>query len=277
MTKITFTKMHGLGNDFMVIDAINQSINLSSQTIQSLADRHTGVGFDQLLLIEKSPDDNHDFYYRIYNADGNEVEQCGNGARCFARFVADKGLCDKKIISVLTKDGSLQLHLVDHDQIKVDMGAPRFQPNEIPLVWPKQQLSYSVELDGETLHFAAVSMGNPHCVLQVTDITEARVNHIGQALTNHPLFPQGVNVGFAQIKSRDKILLRVYERGVGETQACGTGACAAVVSGQRWGLLDENAAVHLPGGVLDVNWQGNDSTVWMTGPAETVYEATIVA
>ncbi|MEI6706999.1 MAG: diaminopimelate epimerase [Methylococcales bacterium] len=271
---IHFTKMHGLGNDFVVIDAHTQAIDLSSEQIRFMADRHTGIGFDQLLLVEKPVSDNADFKYRIFNADGSEVAQCGNGARCFARFVRDKKLSDKDEIRVDTNAGQLLL-CFDDDLITVNMGVPRHQPSEIPLLAEQEALLYEVLINGQAYQFGAVSMGNPHAVLHVEDVNSAPVAKLGKALESHALFPERANIGFMQIVNRQLIKLRVYERGAAETLACGSGACAAVVIGIEQNLLDSTVVVELAGGTLKINWAGRGTPVWMTGAAVTVFEGVI--
>ena len=273
--KLNFTKMHGLGNDFIVIDATSQAISLSNETIKLLANRNLGIGFDQLLMVEASPISDCDFRYRIFNSDGSEVEQCGNGARCFARFVTDMGLSDKTEIPVLTAGGRIVLKLQDDGQVTVDMGIPTLQPEKIPFAASTQSITYNHELAGHNLQFCAVSMGNPHAVINVDDIDTADVETIGAAFQQDPIFPMQVNVGFMQIVDRSSIRLRVFERGVGETMACGTGACAAIVAGHLQGLLDDSVTVILPAGILQIYWTGNNNVVEMTGPATTVYHGTI--
>jgi len=278
-----FTKMHGLGNDFIVIDAITNPVSLSADQIRFLADRNFGVGCDQLLLVEPSESEQADFRYRIFNADGGEVGQCGNGARCFARFVLDRGLTDKKDIVVETKSGCLTLRLDDAGLVTVEMGAPRFLPQDIPFDAPQQAERYTIEVAGEEYQIGAVSMGNPHAVLMVDNITTAPVDTLGPALEQHERFPQRANVGFMEIVDRSRIRLRVYERGTGETLACGSGACAAVVVGQRQGLLDDRVLVELAGGSLLIQWAENDASdfqgqqpsVSMTGPANRIFEGEI--
>jgi diaminopimelate epimerase len=272
---INFTKMHGLGNDFVVIDAINQHIDLTSEQIQRLSDRHFGIGFDQLLLVEKAVSANADFKYRIFNADGGEVDQCGNGARCFARFVRDKKLSDKDEICVETNAGQLVLHFDSDDLITVNMGVPRHTPAEIPLLANEESRFYTVQVNDTEKAFGAVSMGNPHAVLQVTDIKAAPVAELGRALEGHAFFPERVNVGFMQVVDRQHIKLRVFERGAAETLACGSGACAAAVIGIEHNLLDHTVYVDLPGGTLTINWQGRGEPVLMTGPATSVFEGHI--
>ena len=272
---INFTKMHGLGNDFVVIDAVNQSINLSPENIRFLADRHFGVGCDQLLLVERPVNANADFKYRIFNADGGEVAQCGNGARCFARFVRDKGLSEKDEITVDTDAGQLVLRFDGEGLITVNMGVPRHAPEQIPLLMPAESLLYRAEVGGGPVEFSAVSMGNPHAVISVDDVALAPLETIGAQLERHELFPERVNVGFMQVVNRWQIKLRVYERGAAETLACGSGACAAVVAGIERDLLDNNVSVRLPGGELKIEWTGRGHPVMMSGPAVSVYEGQI--
>ena len=273
--ELLFTKMHGIGNDFVVLDGINQVVNLSSAQVQRIADRHFGVGCDQLLVVEAYAGEEADFRYRIFNADGSEVEQCGNGARCFARFVYDQGLTQKTTIPVMTASGLIVLNIQPNGQVMVNMGVPEFAPERIPFISERQQTLYNREIAGEWVSFSAVSMGNPHAVLQVTDVDTAPVGLLGPALEHHPSFPRRVNVGFMQVLGRDRIRLRVFERGSGETLACGTGACAAVVAGCIQGLLDTQVTVALPGGDLQIRWDGEGQPVWMTGPAETVFRGTL--
>jgi diaminopimelate epimerase len=275
--ELLFTKMHGIGNDFVVLDGINQVVNLSSAQVQRIADRHFGVGCDQLLVVEAYAGEEADFRYRIFNADGSEVEQCGNGARCFARFVYDQGLTQKTTIPVMTASGLIVLNIQPNGQVMVNMGVPEFAPERIPFISERQQTLYNREIAGEWVSFSAVSMGNPHAVLQVTDVDTAPVGVLGPALEHHPSFPRRVNVGFMQVLGRDRIRLRVFERGSGETLACGTGACAAVVAGCIQGLLDTQVTVTvtLPGGDLQIRWDGEGQPVWMTGPAETVFRGTL--
>jgi diaminopimelate epimerase len=272
---VNFTKMHGLGNDFVVIDAIRQDVSLTSIQVRLIADRHFGVGCDQLLLVEKPDRDGADFRYRIFNADGGEVEQCGNGARCFAVFVRDKGLTTSDTITVDTHGGRIILQIEQDGQVTVDMGTPVFIPEKIPFVAENQQDTYQLLVNGHEYAIGVVSMGNPHAVLLVDDVEAADVDSIGAAIESHERFPRHVNVGFMQVQARDDIHLRVFERGAGETLACGTGACAAVASGIRQGLLDDRVAVHLPGGTLYISWQGIGQPLYMTGPATTVFEGTI--
>jgi len=274
---IAFTKMHGLGNDFVVIDAVRQIVDLNAERIRFLANRRFGVGCDQVLLVEPPPpgEAGVDFRYRIFNADGGEVEQCGNGARCFARFVRDQGLTDKDRIRVHTRGGVIELQLQADGQVTVDMGVPRFEPADIPFRAEGRAQHYSVDVDGHSITLGAVSMGNPHAVLAVEDIDGAPVATLGPAIEAHPRFPRRVNVGFMQRLDPGHIRLRVYERGAGETLACGTGACAAVAVGRLQGLLDDKVEVDLPGGRLHIAWRGEGEPVWMTGPATTVFQGTI--
>jgi len=270
--QIKFTKMHGLGNDFVVIDAINQDISLSAEQVRYIADRKFGVGCDQLLLVEKSDSHDTDFCYRIFNQDGSEVEQCGNGARCFAQFVRNEELTDKSEISVSTCSGRIILRIQNDDKVTVDMGKPIFEPSKIPFKSDVQEKNYSLNIDGETHTFSAVSMGNPHAVIIVDDVETAEVERIGKTLQADAHFPNSVNVGFMQVLNQKQIKLRVYERGVGETQACGTGACAAVVAGIELDLLDEAVETRLLGGNLLIHWAGRQNPVMMTGSATAVFK-----
>jgi diaminopimelate epimerase len=273
--RLEFTKMQGLGNDFVVIDAIRQKVHLTPEKIRFLADRHFGVGCDQVLLVESAHQAHADFRYRIFNADGSEVAQCGNGARCFARFVRDQGLSGKDEIQVDTDAGRLVLRHSDADQITVNMGVPRHAPAEIPLEAVEERYRYPIEVDGRTWSFGAVSMGNPHAVLLVDDVGSAPVDTLGPRLESHALFPERVNVGFMQVMDAHNARLRVFERGSGETLACGSGACAAVVVGIEQGLLLSPVKVELPGGKLSIAWQGRGFPVFMTGPAVKVFEGVI--
>ncbi|MCB1865114.1 MAG: diaminopimelate epimerase [Chromatiales bacterium] len=273
--RLRFAKMHGLGNDFIVLDATHEPIALSGAQIRALADRHRGIGFDQLLVVQPASSPDLDFDYRIFNADGGEVEQCGNGARCFAHFVQLRGLTDRKALTVGTLAGRLRLFIEDNGQITVDMGQPEFDPARIPLRAPAQAAEYSLEINGQSIRFGAVSMGNPHAVIAVDNIDNAPVTTLGPQIETHADFPKRVNVGFAQFTSPSEIQLRVWERGVGETQACGSGACAAVAVGRRQGRLDERVRIHLPGGTLSVSWAGPGEPVWMTGPASYVFDGEV--
>lgn len=267
-----FSKMHGLGNDFMVVDCITQNIFFSPDLIRRLSNRHTGVGFDQLLIVEAPYDPDSDFHYRIFNADGSEVEQCGNGARCFARFVKMKGLTNKFSINVSTKKGKMVLKLEDDELVTVNMGEPEFEPGKIPFRAKQKEKTYILRTQDQTLFCGAASMGNPHVVTVVDEINTADVATLGPMLESHERFPERVNAGFMQVISRNEINLRVYERGAGETQACGSGACAAVAVGVIQGLLDDKVTVHLPGGDLTIHWQGPGSSLYMTGPATHVFD-----
>ncbi|MDK9758290.1 diaminopimelate epimerase [Vibrio sp. D173a] len=271
-----FSKMHGLGNDFMVVDCITQNVFFSQDLIRRLADRHTGVGFDQLLVVEAPYDPETDFHYRIFNADGSEVEQCGNGARCFARFVRLKGLTNKYSISVSTKKGKMTLDVEDDGEVTVNMGEPEFEPSKIPFKAKQKEKTYIMRTGDKTLFCGAVSMGNPHVVTVVDDVDTAEVETLGPLLESHERFPERVNAGFMQIVDRNNIRLRVYERGAGETQACGSGACGAVAVGILQGLLDENVKVSLPGGDLRISWQGPGKPLFMTGPATHVFDGQLL-
>ena len=263
--------MHGLGNDFMVVDAISQRFEVSPQDLARLADRRTGVGFDQLLLVEAPTERGNAFKYRIFNADGSEVNQCGNGARCFARFVMDHELTDLEAFWVETNAGRLKLSILDDGQIKVNMGVPRFEPAVIPMAEERRRERYSLEFDGQTWSFVALEIGNPHAVFKVDSVADAPVEALGEYLQSHPLFPERVNAGFYELVSDQEIRLRVFERGVGETLACGSGACAAVVAGIGEGLLQETVGVHLAGGELQVEYAGEGKPVCLLGTATTVY------
>ncbi|KPZ72351.1 MULTISPECIES: diaminopimelate epimerase [Shewanella] len=272
---IQFTKMHGLGNDFMVVDGVTQNVFFSPDQIRRLADRNFGIGFDQLLLVEPPYDPDLDFHYRIFNADGGEVEQCGNGARCFARFVRNKGLINKYKIRVSTSSGKMTLRLERDGNVTVNMGVPVTEPGKIPFRAKRPEKTYLLQTPKQTFLCGAISMGNPHCVLEVDNVDTADVEEIGQMLTKHERFPKGVNVGFMQVVDRGHIKLRVYERGAAETLACGTGACAAVAIGILQNKLDRQVKVDLPGGRLTINWEGEGKPLWMTGPAEHVFDGQI--
>lgn len=269
--RLKFSKMHGLGNDFVVIDGVRQTVTLTPERVRQLGDRHFGVGFDQLLLVEAPSGQDNDFRYRIFNNDGSEVEQCGNGARCFVRFVTEQKLTNKRSIRVETAKGVIVPELNDGGQIRVDMGVPRFKPDEIPFTAPADMVCHSIDAAGGRWEITVVSMGNPHAVQVVDNIDAAPVHEVGAAIEQHPRFPEKVNAGFMQIVSREEIRLRVFERGAGETLACGTGACAAVVAGIRRGLLDHKVLVHTRGGDLTIEWAGPGQPVFMTGPAVTVF------
>lgn len=266
--------MHGLGNDFVVIDAVNQTVDLSATVIKALADRHYGVGFDQLLLVQRATG-TADFRYVIYNADGSEVSQCGNGARCFALFVTLKGLTDKRSIRVETGAGDLLLTINSDNQVMVDMGVPRLEPASIPLLVDQQKLQYAVDVGGHHIEFTALSMGNPHAVIQVDNIKTAAVEKIGAAMESHPVFPERANIGFSEITGKSSLSLRVFERGAGETLACGSGACAAAVAGIQLGKLTSPVTVGLRGGELIIDWKGEGQPVLMTGPATFVFDGMI--
>ena len=271
--------MQGIGNDFVVLDGINQQVNLSQTQYRDIADRHFGIGCDQILLVESSSEPGVDFCYRIFNADGSEVEQCGNGARCFARFVREKKLTNKDEITVATKGGIIVLKITNDGLVTVDMGQPRFKPADIPVSVKKssgeKNSHYSLNVDGQVVEIGAVSMGNPHGVVLVDNVDTAPVETLGKKLESHEFFPARANIGFMQIVSENKIRLRVFERGSGETLACGTGACAAVAVGRQWGKLSDQVNVSLPGGELSINWPGENAAVMMTGPAEFVFEGEI--
>ncbi len=273
--RLKFTKMQGAGNDFVVIDAYTQSIQLTTEQIRHIANRFFGVGCDQLLMVEKSQTPNADFRYRIFNADGSEVQQCGNGARCFVKFVVEKGLTNKHEIDVETASGIITLALQQDGLVTVNMGAPRFQPNQIPFSAEAETLQYLLTLNNQSVKIAVASMGNPHAVTLVQNVDTYDVKGIGPQIESHARFPEHVNAGFMQVLNAHEIRLRVYERGSGETLACGTGACAAVVSGIRLGELQSPVLVHTRGGDLNISWAGSDNPVMMTGPAEIVFEGEI--
>lgn len=270
--QVHFSKMHGLGNDFVMIDNVTQNVFFSKEKIVALADRNFGIGFDQLLIVEPPYDPEQDFHYRIFNADGSEVSQCGNGARCFARFVKSKGLINRNKISVSTKSGKMVLYLEKDDMVTVNMGKPIFEPEHIPFTANKQEATYIIRCGEQTFFCGAVSMGNPHCVTIVDNVDDIDIQTLGPLLGSHERFVEGVNVGFMQIISANEIKLRVFERGSGETLACGSGACAAVAVGQIQGKLGHDVKVSLLGGDLKVRWQGADSMLKMTGPAKHIYD-----
>lgn len=272
---VPFTKMHGAGNDFVVFDGVSRPIQLTPQKIRRLADRHFGIGCDQVLVVEKPTVSDADFRYRIFNADGGEVEQCGNGARCFARFVRDKRLTAKDTIAVETLAGLIYPRLEPDGNASVNMGVPRFAPADVPFEAATRENVYDLNVNGRTVSVSVLSMGNPHAVQLVSDVDAAPVNTQGPQIERHPRFPQRVNAGYMQIVDRRHIRLRVYERGAGETLACGSGACAAAVAGRQRGLLDDKVEVKLTGGTLRVSWAGEGEPVWMTGPAISVFEGTI--
>jgi len=272
---LKFTKMHGAGNDFVVIDLISQRYRPQKKDIRLLADRHFGIGCDQVLLVEAPDSPDVDFRYRIFNADGSEVENCGNGARCFARFVRDKQLTGKRIIRVQTAGGVLELRVRDKHQVEVDMGVPVLAPIAIPFMAAEQADHYALTVEDRQLDIGALSMGNPHAVLRVDDVDRAPIATLGPLIECHPNFPQRVNVGFMQVVSATEIRLRVFERGAGETLACGTGACAAAVYGMLRGWLQDTVTVQLPGGKLEISWPGAGQHVTMTGPTAVVFEGSI--
>lgn len=274
--QLNFTKMQGAGNDFVVINAIDQNVVLTGEQIRHIADRHFGVGCDQLLLIENTDNDEAEFRYRIFNADGHEVEQCGNGARCFAKYVVERGMTKSSIISVETARGLIHLEIEDSGLVTVDMGVPDFRPEALPFVAEGTPEYHEIKVNGEKYAIGAVSVGNPHAVLLVDSVSGSPVAQLGPAIESHERFPQHVNVGFMEVVDRNHIRLRVYERGVGETLACGSGACAAVAVGVRNRLLDENVDVELRGGDLSIRWAGEGSNLFMTGAAESVYEGHII-
>lgn len=273
--KLKFSKMHGLGNDFVVIDGVRQTVTLEPDRIRQLADRHFGIGFDQLLLVEAPHAQENDFRYRIFNGDGGEVEQCGNGARCFARFVTDQRLTNKLSIRVETARGVIVPELKPDGRVVVDMGIPKLNAADIPFVADADAVSHSLEVDGQQLDITVVSMGNPHAVLRVENLDTAPVAALGPLIEHHPRFPARVNAGFMQVMNRQSIRLRVFERGAGETLACGTGACAAVTSGILRGWLDHKVQVETRGGLLSIEWAGPGTPVRMTGPTATVFTGEI--
>jgi len=273
--RLTFTKMHGLGNDFVVLDAVTRPLTLTAAQLRRIADRHLGIGCDQILQVEPPREPDTDFYYRIFNADGGEVEQCGNGARCFVRYVRDRGLTTKNEIRVGTRGGVIVPRLGDDGQVTVDMGVPEFEPARILFEAPARALTYGLELDGRRVEVSALAIGNPHAVQVVPDIERAPVAVEGPLIERHPRFLQRVNAGYLQVVNRRRILLRVYERGSGETLACGSGACAAAVAGIARGLLDHDVTVTTRGGDLGISWAGEGKPVMMTGPAVTVFEGEI--
>ena len=269
--KISFTKMHGLGNDFVVIDATKQPFQMTISQIQKMANRHLGVGFDQLLVIEPSKDDAVDFHFRVFNADGNEVSQCGNGARCIARYIRTNQLTEQNELRISTLKNILELKIQSDDKVMVKMGVPQFDPLDIPFVTLKTSNVYELEIDNQEIKFSIVNIGNPHAIILVDTIDALQISKLGPLLSTHKHFPEGTNVGFMQIINPKNIRLCVYERGAGETLACGSGACAAMVVGRRSGLLHEQVVVNQPGGNLIVDWQGSLTPVIITGTADTVF------
>jgi diaminopimelate epimerase len=274
--ELNFTKMHGLGNDFAVIDCFQQEFTLTPEQIRSLGDRHFGIGFDQMLVVGPARNNNADVSYRIYNNDGGEVAQCGNGARCIAAWLYQRGIVRKEEITAETSQGLLKLYHLADGRIRVNMGIPRLEPAEIPLHAARREPCYRIKINNQEITFSAVSMGNPHAVLYVSDVDKAPIQELGAKIQQSPMFPEGVNVGFMQIMDSGHIRLRVYERGTGETLACGSGACAAVVAGRLDSKLAEETDVALPGGHLLVSWQGEGEPVWITGSATFVYEGRTV-
>ena len=272
---LKFTKMHGLGNDFVVVDAVSRKVFFNKQQIERLSDRNWGIGFDQLLVVEPPSHPDMDFRYRIYNSDGSEVEHCGNGARCFAKFVLDRELTNKRIINVETKCGAIQLRVLDDGLVTVDMGSPSFEPKDLPFTAEPCDGLYRIVAGESEYLITPVSVGNPHAVIKVDHLNDEQIATVGALIECHERFPKNVNVGFMQVVNSSEINLRVYERGVGETQACGTGACAAVVAGIKQGWLSPKVTAHLRGGDLHIEWQGDDQPVLMTGPAEKVFEGQI--
>jgi len=272
--RLRFSKMHGIGNDFVVADATRSPLPNVDQ-IRRLADRREGVGCDQVLMAVRARDADSDLGVAIFNADGSRAEQCGNGMRCMAVFARDRGLVASDEITLETPGGCVRAAIGDDGSVSVCMGIPRLEPCDIPIESPRRAASYRLDIDGDEVRFAAVSMGNPHAVVRVPDVAAAPVARLGRALQAHPFFPDGVNVGFAELLARDRLRLRVFERGVGETRACGSGACAAVVAGRLSGDLDAGTRVELPGGTLEVQWDGEGEAVWMTGPTAWVFDAEI--
>ena len=273
--RLRFTKMHGTGNDFVVVDATQTPLAVDAPGIRRLSDRHLGIGFDQMLVVEPARSPDTDFYYRIFNADGGEVSQCGNGARCLVRYVHDKGLSAKNALRVETRSGIIEPRLEKDGRVTVNMGVPVFEPARIPFVADRRASTYALEVDGRKLEISALSMGNPHAVQVVADVDAAPVASEGPLIEDHPRFSERVNAGYMQIVDRRHIKLRVYERGAGETLSCGTGACAAVVAAIARGLLDSPVRVDTRGGVLEIAWTGEAHPVSMTGPAQSVFEGEI--
>lgn len=273
-TSLKFTKMHGLGNDFVVVDAISQTFDPSPALVRAMGDRHFGVGFDQLLIVRPAQSADHDFRYVIYNCDGTEVENCGNGVRCFARYVVEQGLINGPTIRVETAAGSMRVELASDGQIRVDMGAPTFEPSSLPFEATDAALTHRLEVDSGSVEISALATGNPHAVIVVPDVASANVEHLGAEVQQHQAFPQSVNVGFLEVVDSHHGKLRVYERGVGETKACGTGACAAAVAGIRRGLFESPVRLSLLGGDLQLEWQEGQSII-MTGPASRVFDGTL--
>ena len=273
--KLAFTKMHGAGNDFVVIDGVTQAVNLNTNQLRRLADRHRGIGCDQILMVTPPDNPDADFRYHVFNADGSRAGQCGNGARCVGRFLREKRLTRQREILLQTNDDSLALSLTEDGRVFAGLGAPRFAPAEVPFQADETQDQYTLDVQGQSLSIGALSMGNPHAILMVDDCDAAPVSMLGPLLEAHTRFPERVNVGFMQVQSRGEVKLRVFERGVGETDACGSGACAAAVHGMKLGLLDEEVLVSLPGGKLSVSWPSMGDRVWLGGPTATVFNGTV--
>lgn len=273
--KLAFTKMHGAGNDFVVIDGVTQAVNLNTNQLKRLADRHRGIGCDQILMVTPPDNPDADFRYHVFNADGSRAGQCGNGARCVGRFLREKRLTRQREILLQTNDDSLALSLTEDGRVFAGLGAPRFAPAEVPFQADETQDQYTLDVQGQSLPIGALSMGNPHAILMVDDCDAAPVSMLGPLLEAHTRFPERVNVGFMQVQSRGEVKLRVFERGVGETDACGSGACAAAVHGMKLGLLDEEVLVSLPGGKLSVSWPSMGDRVWLGGPTATVFNGTV--
>lgn len=273
--RLAFTKMHGAGNDFVVIDGVTQAVNLNTNQLRRLADRHRGIGCDQILMVTPPDSPDADFRYHVFNADGSRAGQCGNGARCVGRFLREKRLTRQREILLLTDDDSLALSLTEDGRVFAGLGAPRFAPAEVPFQADETQDQYTLNVQGQSLSVGALSMGNPHAILMVDDCDAAPVSTLGPLLEAHERFPERVNVGFMQIQSREEVKLRVFERGVGETDACGSGACAAAVHGMKLGLLDDAVSVNLPGGKLSVSWPSMGDRVWLGGPTATVFNGTV--
>ena len=273
--KLAFTKMHGAGNDFVVIDGVTQAVNLNTNQLRRLADRHRGIGCDQILMVTPPDSPDADFRYHVFNADGSRAGQCGNGARCVGRFLREKRLTRQREILLQTDDDSLALSLTEDGRVFAGLSAPRFAPTEVPFQADETQDQYTLDVQGQSLSIGALSMGNPHAILMVDDCDAAPVSTLGPLLEAHTRFPERVNVGFMQVQSRGEVKLRVFERGVGETDACGSGACAAAVHGMKLGLLDEEVLVSLPGGKLSVSWPSMGDRVWLGGPTATVFNGTV--
>ena len=273
--RIEFLKMQGLGNDFFVFDAPAAGAHLDPDTVRALADRRTGVGFDQALMLEAPRNANHRVFYRIFNSDGSEVEQCGNGARCIAALLHSRAPQFGRELAMESKGGLVRARVREDGLVSVDLGVPNFDPGSLPMDAPAEAPVYTLKFGSETVEFGAVSIGNPHAVIAVPDVKSAPIGRLGSAIEHHKRFPQGTNVGFMQIVDRGHIHLRVFERGVGETLACGTGACAAVAVGRRRGLLEADVRVDLPGGAAYVSWPGFGQSVWLSGPATTVFRGMI--